>query len=174
MFYLFQWLTPQGFNSLLALVGTNGQGVGTSAFSRWVRNVTALEMPDAQRIHVDKMIDKIYDDMDEAVGTFLNNEGTGLYKVQSSMNHSCVPNVIIEFPHSNSTLAVKALRDIRAGEELCISYLDECELERSRHSRQKSLKSLYLFICQCEKCLSQADDPEETSSDEDDDLEGDD
>lgn len=61
----FQWLTPDGFRSLLALVGTNGQGIGTSAFSRWVKNVSALDLPEDQRIHVDKLIDKIYDDMDE-------------------------------------------------------------------------------------------------------------
>ena len=29
----------------------------------------------------------------------------------------------------------------------------------------------YLFVCQCEKCLSEADQPEETSEEEDDDDE---
>lgn len=63
-FYL-QWFTPEGFKSLLALVGTNGQGIGTSAFSRWVKNVSALELPREERIQVDKLIDRIYDDMEE-------------------------------------------------------------------------------------------------------------
>lgn len=189
-----QWFTPEGFKSLLALVGTNGQGIGTSAFSRWVKNVSALELPRDERIQVDKLIERIYDDMEEgkllqnlymncksmnfillsflpllAVAFFLNNEGSGLYVLQSSVNHSCVPNAVVEFPYSNNILVLKAIRDIHPEEEICISYLDECCLERSRHSRQKALSSLYLFHCYCNKCLSQANDLDLTSEDEVDD-----
>ncbi|KAG7200495.1 hypothetical protein KM043_001061 [Ampulex compressa] len=165
--YTSQWFTPDGFRDLLALIGTNGQGIGTSAFARWVKNVSSLELLRDERIQVDKLIDRIYDDMDEVVGLFLNNEGSGLYILQSTVNHSCVPNAAVEFPYSNSTLVLKATHDILPGEEICISYLDECELERSRHSRQKALSSLYLFVCHCDKCESQADAPDETSEDED-------
>lgn len=164
--YISNWFTSEGFRSLLALIGTNGQGIGTSAFSRWVKNVSALELPENERIHVDKLIDRIYDDMEEVVGSFLNNEGSGLYVLQSTVNHSCLPNAVVEFPYSNNTLVLKAIRDIQPGEEICISYLEECELERSRHSRQKALSSLYLFICCCNKCKSQAGDPDITSDDE--------
>ncbi|XP_017886308.1 SET and MYND domain-containing protein 5 [Ceratina calcarata] len=169
-----QWFTPEGFKSLWALVGTNGQGIGTSAFSRWVKNVSALELPRDERIHVDKLIDRIYDDMDREVSFFLNNEGSGLYVLQSSVNHSCVPNAVVEFPYSNNVLALKATRDIQPEEEICISYLGECCLERSRHSRWKILSSQYLFHCYCKKCLSQANDPDETSEDDDDMMEDDD
>lgn len=62
---MFQWFTPDGFNRLLALVGTNGQGIGTSAFSRWVKNVSALDLPNDRRMQVDKLIDRIYDEMEE-------------------------------------------------------------------------------------------------------------
>ncbi|XP_003706005.2 SET and MYND domain containing, class 5 [Megachile rotundata] len=164
------WFTPDGFRSLLALVGTNGQGIGTSSFSRWVKNVSALELPEEERIYVFKLIDRIYDDMEEAVGSFLNNEGSGLYILQSAVNHSCIPNAIVEFPYSNNVLVLKAIRDIHPEEEICISYLDECDLERSRHSRQKALSSLYLFICCCSKCLSQTNDPDLTSEDEIDEI----
>lgn len=77
---------------------------------------------------------------------------------------------MVEFPYSNSTLVITATRDILPGEEICIGYLDECELERSRHSRQKSLSSLYLFICRCEKCLAQAKDPDVTSDEDECDM----
>lgn len=164
--YTAHWFTPDGFRSLLALVGTNGQGIGTSAFSRWVKNVSALDLPKDERIYIDKLIDRIYDDMEEVVGAFLNNEGSGLYILQSAVNHSCAPNAIVEFPYSNSTLVLKAIRDIQAGEEICTSYLDECELERSRYSRQKALSSSYLFVCHCDKCQSQANDPDVTSDEE--------
>lgn len=46
-------------------MGTNGQGIGTSAFSRWVKNVSALDLPKDQRIYIDKLIDRIYDEMEE-------------------------------------------------------------------------------------------------------------
>lgn len=109
--------------------------------------------------------------MSTVVGTFLNNEGSGLYVLQSTINHSCNPNAIVEFPYSNSTLVIKATRDIQAGDEICIGYLDECELERSRYSRQKALKCLYLFVCRCDRCLNQADDPDVTTDeDEDEDM----
>lgn len=62
-----QWFTPEGFKSLLALVGTNGQGIGTSPFARWVKNVNVLELPEDERIHVDKFIDRLYDDMEEGM-----------------------------------------------------------------------------------------------------------
>lgn len=78
---------------------------------------------------------------------FLNNEGSGLYLTQSKLNHSCVPNAQPSFPYSDHTLAIKALTAIRAGEEICISYLDECSLERSRHSRQKVLWLILFEFC---------------------------
>lgn len=98
----------------------------------------------------------------------MNNEGSGLYVLQSSVNHSCVPNAVVEFPYSNNTLVLKAIRDIKVGEEICTSYLDECQLERSRHSRQQALSSLYLFVCHCDKCQAQANDPDVTSDEESD------
>lgn len=53
------------------------------------------------------------------------------------------------------------------GEEICISYLDDCLLSRSRHSRQKELRENYLFNCSCQKCEEQKGDPDVTSDEED-------
>ncbi|KAL3863353.1 hypothetical protein ACJMK2_005112 [Sinanodonta woodiana] len=161
-----QWFTPEGFQSLFALIGTNGQGIGTSSIGVWSRNCDALELPEEEKAELDKFIDKLYDDLDRVSGTFLNSEGSGLYKLQSACNHSCVPNAEIRFPHNNCILALVALKDIAPEEEICISYLDECERGRSRHSRQKYLRDNYLFSCSCEKCLAQADDPDITSEEE--------
>ncbi|RZF33401.1 hypothetical protein LSTR_LSTR015362 [Laodelphax striatellus] len=160
-----QWLTLEGFSSLLAIVGANGQGVGTSVFSQWVDTVTSK--PELDQAHLDEFIKNIYDKMEECVGlAFLNNEGSGLYYRQRFVNHSCEPNAVITFPLGNSTLRLKALKDIAAGEEICTSYIEVCELERSRHSRQKMLRENYFYICHCKKCLSQAGDPDVTSEEE--------
>ena len=56
---------PDGFQSLVALVGTNAQGVGTSPFSEWVKKVTALELPPDEKWKVDSLIDKLYEQLDD-------------------------------------------------------------------------------------------------------------
>ncbi|XP_076250614.1 SET and MYND domain containing, class 5 isoform X1 [Rhynchophorus ferrugineus] len=160
------FLTPEGFQSLLALIGTNGQGVGTSPFSVWRDNVYKLNLSTQDKENIDNFIEKIYDDMFSHTGDFLNSEGVGLYKLQSCANHSCEPNAEIQFLHNNSKLSLIALKDIEPDEEICISYLDECNIERSRHSRRKTLMENYLFACECPKCLSQIEDPDVTSEEE--------
>ncbi|KAK6640743.1 hypothetical protein RUM44_012440 [Polyplax serrata] len=165
-----EWATPEGFQHLLALVGTNGQGIGTSSFSEWVKRITAMQLLPEEKAIIDNYIERIYDNFDKGVGDFLNNEGSGLYKMQSIINHSCRPNAVINFPNGNFQLAVTASRNINPGEEICISYLDNCILSRSRHSRQKILQENYLFNCKCDKCEEEINELDETSSDEDEDL----
>lgn len=143
------------------------KGIGTSSFAHWVQTVSELDISEEKRVEIDEFIDAIYSRFNDTVGEFLDNEGSGLYINQSKFNHSCEPNAHILFPSSNFILNVVALRDIQPGEEICISYIDECMLSRSRHSRQKYLKENYLFHCNCEKCVKQAEDPDVTSDEED-------
>jgi len=161
-----QFLTPEGFQSLIALIGTNGQGVGSSSFSAWRKNVEKLNLNPEERFIIDKLIDKIYDDIDTHTGDFLNNEGVALYSLQSCANHSCSPNAEITFQHNNFRLSLMALKDLEPDEEICISYLGECDLERSRHSRRKMLMENYLFACECQKCLAEIEEPDVTSEEE--------
>lgn len=160
------FVSEEGLRTLFALIGRNSQGIGTSPFSIWVKRVEGLEMSSDKRKEINEFIDKIYTQMDEYVGTFLNNEGSGLYRLERCINHSCVPNAEITFPQGDFTLTLVTKTTISPGEEICISYIDDCQLERSRHSRNKHLREYYLFECQCEKCIQQADDPDITSDDE--------
>uniref|UniRef100_H2L524 Protein-lysine N-trimethyltransferase SMYD5 n=1 Tax=Oryzias latipes TaxID=8090 RepID=H2L524_ORYLA len=164
--HLNRWFLPEGFRSLFALVGTNGQGIGTSSLSQWVHACDALELPAQQREHLDSFIDQLYKDIEKETGDFLNCEGSGLYLLQSSCNHSCTPNAEASFPENNFLLHLCALSDINPGEEICISYLDCCQRDRSRHSRHKILRENYLFACACVKCESQRDELDVTSEDE--------
>lgn len=148
--------------------GTNGQGVGTSAISEWARNAESLLLSDYDKKVLDSFIDHLYQQMDETVGEFLNNEGVALYSLQSTCNHSCSPNAEPKFLHNNHRLSLVATQDIEEGEEIFISYLDECFLNRSRHSRMKELMRNYLFVCQCPKCESEADQEDVTSEEEED------
>lgn len=97
-----------------------------------------MKLSEDERIAVESFIDDMYQKLDEVTGLqFLNNEGSALYVTQSKINHSCVPNSVITFPSSDHTLSLIALNDIKSGDEITISYLDECSVDRSRHSRQK-------------------------------------
>ncbi|XP_006803318.1 SET and MYND domain-containing protein 5 [Neolamprologus brichardi] len=161
-----RWFVPEGFRSLFALVGTNGQGIGTSSLSQWVHACDALELPAQQREHLDSFIDQLYKDIEKETGDFLNCEGSGLFLLQSSCNHSCIPNAEVSFPDNNFLLHLSALCDINQGEEICISYLDCCQRDRSRHSRHKILRENYLFVCSCPKCVSQMEELDVTSEEE--------
>lgn len=81
-------------------------------------------------------------------------EGTGLYIVGSTFNHSCDPNVVLLKPQGDFSdrTAVLALRDIAAGEELCISYIDE---DASLEDRNEMLRD-YGFTCSCTKCQAES------------------
>lgn len=106
--------------------------------------------------------------------------GLAVYRLASCLNHSCSPNatqsfhhcldavasdkhVIDETPkqeqeheqdccrsHSNVNISITADRDIAAGEEICISYVD---ITKARWVRQQVLWEKYGFICQCPRCL---------------------
>ncbi|XP_023253913.1 SET and MYND domain-containing protein 5-like [Seriola lalandi dorsalis] len=164
--HLSRWFVPEGFRSLFSLVGTNGQGIGTSSLSQWVHACDALELPAQQREQLDSFIDQLYKDIEKETGDFLNCEGSGLFLLQSSCNHSCIPNAEASFPDNNFLLHLSALSDINPGEEICISYLDCCQRDRSRHSRHKILRENYLFVCSCPKCVSQMDELDLTSEEE--------
>lgn len=163
------WLTDEGFHSLMALVARCGQVIGTSALSVWVKNCNDLDLPDAERASLDAFIDQVYEDIEKESGAFLNNEGVGLFPLQNRCSHSCIPNAESSFPHNNYVLSLVALRDIQPGEEITVSYLDECSLSRSRHSRAKLLRENHLLTCCCKRCKEEADQPDVTSDEEMDD-----
>jgi hypothetical protein len=75
-------------------------------------------------------------------------EGVGLFDILSMMNHSCNPNVEIRYTKGNNTAQVVALRDLYAGEEMEVSYIDNLA---PYAERQEDLKS-YGFTCTCEHC----------------------
>lgn len=100
-----QLLTFDGFLSLLALIGTNAQGVGTSAIANWATKAENLPLETKDKEVLDSFLDQLYQQMEENVGDFLNNEGVALYKFQSCCNHSCDPNAAAKFMNNNHRFA---------------------------------------------------------------------
>lgn len=70
---------------------------------------------------------------------FLDNEGSALFQEHSSINHSCFPNAASVFD-ANHVLKLVAIRTIEPGDEINTSYIAPCELDHSRHTRQKYLQ----------------------------------
>lgn len=160
-------LSEKGFKKLFSLIGRNSQGIGTSPLSIWVENCDAMKsLGKKEAKDLDKFIDEIYDRLAKESESFMNSEGSGLYEIQSMINHSCSPNAQIKFNDNSSTLTLVALKAMKPGDEISISYLNECELDQSRHSRQKILRENYLFICECERCYKESGQADVTSDEE--------
>ncbi|KAH8910479.1 SET domain-containing protein [Coniochaeta sp. PMI_546] len=88
-----------------------------------------------------------FDRRDEDVGA----AGVFLDVDLAMANHSCVPNAHVVFVGRSAVL--RAEREIREGEEVEISYIDNT---LSKEERQKALE-LYHFRCQCRRCRDDLD-----------------
>lgn len=82
----------------------------------------------------------------------LTVEGTGLYEVTNSINHSCEPNAMVVHCNADHTISVVTKVPIDHGAEITISYIDET---LPKADRQAKLKEFYDFECACPKCLSE-------------------
>jgi predicted RNA-binding Zn-ribbon protein involved in translation (DUF1610 family) len=79
--------------------------------------------------------------------------GSGLYRLASNVNHSCEPNLLWTHPPETAamprnTIVFAATRDIAAGEQLFISYVNA---NSSYEERQNALAAHH-FKCRCHKC----------------------
>eukprot|EP00873_Tetraselmis_striata_P003751 jgi/Tetstr1/424015/TSEL_014626.t1 len=79
--------------------------------------------------------------------------GTAAYRLASLFNHSCEPNVDVNFPQQDAEIVLTAARDIAEGEQLFVSYIDSTQ---AYEQRQKYLKWAYGFRCQCALCADEA------------------
>ncbi|CAH0476969.1 unnamed protein product [Peronospora belbahrii] len=75
-------------------------------------------------------------------------EGTALFPIICTMNHSCDPNCTVLYT-KNGDGHVVAIRDIQKGEELCICYID---VDMDVKTREANLRE-YKFKCFCPRCV---------------------
>lgn len=92
--------------------------------------------------------------------------GVVMHPLPALINHSCKPNVFVRFDMSTETrvspppkihhgsISIHALKPIKAGEELRITYID-ATTDVSR--RRSELKERYFFDCDCPACRDQTD-----------------
>ncbi|ROT35612.1 hypothetical protein SODALDRAFT_70790 [Sodiomyces alkalinus F11] len=84
------------------------------------------------------------DDSSESDGIFLD-------PTLAMVNHSCIPNATVTF--SGRKAFLRALRDIKPGEEVEVSYID-CTQPLARRKRDLDL---YFFECRCLRCKEDLD-----------------
>ncbi|RDX47167.1 SET domain-containing protein [Lentinus brumalis] len=84
-------------------------------------------------------------------GPFPTYEGRycGVARECSRANHSCSPNAKHCFDPATLTQSLRAFRDIRAGEEITVSYID---FYLPSEKRKEELKRRYFFDCRCAAC----------------------
>ncbi|CAH8500354.1 unnamed protein product [Heterobilharzia americana] len=164
-------LEKNHFTTALCLISRNGQGIATSAFSVWANQAGKIvnSVNGQTSTEFSLVLDQLYEAMDKHVGPFLDNEGVGLYYYQSRINHSCSPNAVIRFSGVNSQLSVVALTSINEGEEITISYLDQCLQSRGRHTRHKMNGALSVTSSEGE-CEDEEEEKNGCDNDDDDDI----
>lgn len=57
----------------MGLVGTNSQGIATSVLAEWVKKVSDLPMPEADKQKLDEYIDDLYNKVGECKRTYILN-----------------------------------------------------------------------------------------------------
>ncbi len=105
---------------------------------------------------VDEMLEEIRNEVSIlSVEELLSSEfpdfhGTGFYLTVARTNHSCSPNVVMEFENFNSIVTCKSVSDIEPNQELRMSYISLPDT-KSVKTRQSQLVD-YLFVCNCKRC----------------------
>lgn len=114
----------------------------------------------AEEIRVDETSDA-EDLYDVSRRLFPMFAGAGLFPLLCLVNHSCEPCATTRYSSwkGRTMVRVEALRDVKKGEELSVSYIDET---RPVAEREKALAA-YGFKCACARCVAET---REASADE--------
>ncbi|KAL2004381.1 hypothetical protein VTN02DRAFT_2027 [Thermoascus thermophilus] len=87
---------------------------------------------------------------------FYDRIGLYAHPFAALINHSCDYNCVTGF--DGDELFMKAIRPIKADEQIFISYVDTSNPYKDR---RKELARRYYFDCQCSRCQREASSPEE-------------
>lgn len=149
------------WNHMLALV-SNRESYGTRRFKARLgladklmdalpKEVirVAFKTPEAARDEIAETICRYECNCFGYFGPKGNQTGAAVIPGISYINHSCVPNARTFYYKPGGPITVEATEDLKAGQEVNISY---CETSWSKKARQEYLKHHYFFLCNCPKC----------------------
>lgn len=85
-----------------------------------------------------------------------NLTGAALYFLPSFMSHSCLPSAVWHIDGADNYV-LRARRNITCGDEVTVTYLDECALLDHSAVRRSDLFESKEFWCSCERCSAAQD-----------------
>ncbi|KAF5474007.1 hypothetical protein F2P56_005949 [Juglans regia] len=118
--------------------------------NKWYTSVLARIRINAFRV---ELVGGLYEDLLSSAAASVEAEaavGNAVYMLPSFYNHDCDPNAHILWIE-NADARLKVLRDVEAGEELRICYIDA---SMDRDARQTLLSQGFGFHCNCFRCSS--------------------
>eukprot|EP00759_Apiculatamorpha_spiralis_P031627 PhF_6_TR33515/c0_g1_i1/m.48854 len=152
-----EFFTTARLSLLLGMILLNGQERSpNSPYYEWIE---AMKSQSSTKSLLQTFHRKLRSEKGRDIVTTLSTStrGQAVYRIGSCFNHSCEPNVQVTYKDDNrEDMWAVAMRDIVAGEELYISYIDE---SLPYWERQLHLFDHYLFRCVCTKCV--AEDPDQ-------------
>ncbi|KAJ0119782.1 tpr domain protein [Diaporthe amygdali] len=80
--------------------------------------------------------------------------GKGVFFTYCKINHSCSPNAFSYYDHTRNLMRVHLVRDVKAGDQIFISYIDSEVLTRAERHARLNLKG-HNFVCNCTLCTNQ-------------------
>jgi len=83
-----------------------------------------------------------------------NNFSDGVAIKTARFNHSCKPNATALIM-ANGQNQIRAIKDIKAGEEINICYLGGFNILRNKKFRQNNLFYTWHFVCSCNLCKNE-------------------
>ncbi|PWW78656.1 SET domain-containing protein [Tuber magnatum] len=86
----------------------------------------------------------------------LSTSTSAIFNAMSRINHSCIPNVELEWSEDRELMGVFAKRDLAAGDEIFRSYFEEEVGHRLVEVRREYLKGGWAFECGCKRCVNEA------------------
>ncbi|KDQ64301.1 hypothetical protein JAAARDRAFT_187641 [Jaapia argillacea MUCL 33604] len=97
--------------------------------------------------------------------------GCGYYAVSSYITHSCEPSARPSFSSGTSELNLIAIRDLKAGDEITMAYVDvtqhvDEEPLEARRRRRMELARGWRFACTCSRCAADGPSTSDSSGEE--------
>ena len=83
--------------------------------------------------------------------TLLESGGEEIFSITAKMKHSCKPAVQCRNDNDKMETEVRALRDIKVGEKITVSWLLSAHL-KTRRERMMELETNWGFVCSCSVC----------------------
>eukprot|EP00760_Papus_ankaliazontas_P008594 PhM_4_TR13892/c0_g1_i1/m.36202 len=155
---LFPDLAPGAMSNMWSRVSSNVMSISCSPMERFLDGLDVVlgnvVARDGRRL-VTTLGRAAYDkiaELEHHINSMTATHGVAIYKVQSSINHSCTPNAVCtSWLTDDHTIVAVSKAHIAPSEQIFITYIDETKFE----DRKRLLRDGYgIESCKCQACVS--------------------